>query len=199
MPSSAIHATVATRLGMRAAPPRRPKVTSPSFARQISRVPPSRAPVRPRRLGDERILTRRGDERRELALVHRDVDELPAPAALARVERHRDARRRLGPRGVVGGRQRAAHRRAVGVAGERRVAAHRDEHEVVRAEAGPGPRAAEGRERAPDQARQLRRGASPSRGRAPRAPRAPPSRARRRRARRGGGRARARAASRAPA
>jgi hypothetical protein len=101
-------------------------------------------------------LTRRGDERRELAFVQRDVDDLPTPAALARIERHRDPGRRLGPRGVVRRRQRAAHRRAIGIARERGVSAQRDEHEIVRPVVRPRPRAAERRERTPDQAGEAR-------------------------------------------
>ena len=60
----------------------------------------------------------------------------PSPGALARQQRERDADGRLDAAVVVRHRHRAAHRRAIGVAGAEQVAARREDREVGAAPAG---------------------------------------------------------------
>jgi hypothetical protein len=69
--------------------------------------------------------------RHQHQLLQRDIDVLTAAGPIALPERGEDAARRFGAAVIVGHRHRAAHRRAVGVAGHEQVAAG-SEHRQIR-------------------------------------------------------------------
>jgi len=93
------------------------------------------------------------DVRHHHRLLEGDVDVLALAGPLAGEEREGDADRSLDPAVVVRHRERAADRRAVGIACGVEVAAHGCHGEVGAAPARARPRLAEGRERDVDQAR----------------------------------------------
>ena len=113
---------------MRAGPPRSANDTQPSLHGQISRctlvVCRKKAPARWPRLPVIFDHRRGRHVRHHHRLLQRDVDVLALAGALAREQRERDAGRRLDAAVVVRHRHRAAHRRAIGIAGAVQVAAH---------------------------------------------------------------------------
>ena len=93
------------------------------------------------------MLAGRREQGLELALLQRDVYELPAPCLLAREQRERDAERGFRRRVIVGGRHAAAHRRTIRIPRERGVPAHRHRDQVVAPVARVGTGLAERRNR----------------------------------------------------
>ncbi len=137
MPSAATVFVMSSRLGMRALPPRRPKLTQPSLAGQISWVLPIIAPARRPRSVLPGVARGRCHVRRVDALRHGEVNSL----AIVRPQRGQGGVRGLAATVRVAGRFGAAHRRAVGIAGRVHVPTRGQHAEVRRT-----PRGARARE-----------------------------------------------------
>ena len=127
-----------------------PVARGPDFARATGACAAATRPLR-----RTPVEARCAEQRTELALVQRHVDELAALRCLARVQGHQHAEHRFGCGVVVRGRQRAAQRRAIGIPRQRRVAPHRHHHQIARAERRVRSRLPERRDRAAHQTRVL--------------------------------------------
>ena len=195
-----VAATIATRPGTRAGPPRSANDTQPSLHGQISRctlfVCRKKAPARWPRLPVIFDIDAGRHVRHHHRLLQRDVDVLALAGALARQERERDADRRLDAR--RGSATRAASSAAARGRDRRCSAGCRSCAMTVRSEPRQpacGPVWPNGVSEHRIEARVARVQRRPSRGRARRARPARRSRARRRRAPRGAGTDRGRAAA----